>query len=42
MRKEPISATLATDKLVWLRGRARAGAGKSVSEVLDRLVSTFL
>ena len=38
MRKEPISVTLATDNLVWLRGRARAGAGKSVSDVLDRLV----
>jgi len=31
--------TLAADNLLWLRGQARAVGRRSVSEVLDRLVS---
>jgi len=38
MGMQAISVTLAADNLVWLRGRARAGA-RSVSETLDRLVA---
>ena len=38
MAKRPISVTLETDNLVWLRGRAGA-SGKSVSQVLDEIVT---
>jgi len=37
--KKAISVTLAADNLVWLRGRAEAGGFRSVSELLDHLVS---
>jgi hypothetical protein len=39
MRKAAISVTLQAENLTWLKGRARAGAARSVSEVLDRLVT---
>src|SRR5690348_10523818 len=37
--KKPISVTLGADNLVWLRGQARASGVRSVSELLDRLVT---
>lgn len=39
MPKKAISVTLQAENLTWLKGRARAGAARSVSEVLDRLVT---
>ena len=39
MNKEAISVTLTPDNLLWLRGQLRAIGARSVSEVLDRLVS---
>lgn len=39
MPKEAISVTLETQNLLWLRGQVRASARRSVSEVLDRLVT---
>ena len=39
MPKKAISVTLATDNLLWLRGQARTAGRRSVSAVLDRLVS---
>lgn len=39
MPKRAISVTLEAGNLTWLRGRARAGGARSVSEVLDRLVT---
>ena len=39
MSKEAISVTLNTDNLLWLRGRAKASARRSVSETLDRLIA---
>jgi hypothetical protein len=38
MRKA-VSVTLKTDNLLWLRGQAAATARRSLSEVLDRLVT---
>ena len=38
MRKA-VSVTLKADNLLWLRGQAAATARRSVSEVLDRLVT---
>ena len=38
MAKRPVSVTLETDNLVWLRGRAGA-SGESVSQVLDDIVT---
>jgi hypothetical protein len=38
MRKA-ISVTLEQDNVLWLKGQAAAGAKKSVSDVLDRLVT---
>lgn len=38
MAKRPISVTLETDNLVWLRGRAGA-SGESVSQILDEIVT---
>ncbi|HUF23433.1 MAG TPA: hypothetical protein VMN81_04830 [Vicinamibacterales bacterium] len=38
MRK-PVSVTLDQDNIIWLKGRARASARGSLSEVLDRLVT---
>jgi hypothetical protein len=39
MSKTAISVTLEADNLTWLRGRARATGRRSVSELLDRIVS---
>lgn len=39
MSKQAISVTLETDNLVWLKGRAGATGLRSVSELLDRLVT---
>ena len=38
MRK-PVSVTLKTDNLLWLRAQAAASARGSLSEVLDQLVT---
>jgi hypothetical protein len=40
MPKRAISVTLEADNLTWLRGRAGAAGVRSVSELLDRLVTT--
>jgi hypothetical protein len=37
--KQPISVTLRTENITWLKGRAGADGLRSVSELLDRLVS---
>jgi hypothetical protein len=37
--KQPISVTLAADNLTWLKGRAIAGHIRSVSELLDQLIT---
>src|SRR4051812_41665825 len=39
MGKQAISVTLDADNLTWLKGRAGAGGVRSVSELLDQLVS---
>ena len=39
MPKKPVSLTLEQDNLVWLRGRLAAGKWRSLSEVLDSLVT---
>ena len=39
MSKTAISVTLDADNLTWLRGRARATGARSVSELLDQIVS---
>lgn len=39
MGKRPISVTLDFDNLTWLRGRAAALRVRSVSELLDQLVT---
>ncbi len=39
MSKEAISVTLDVQNLLWLRGQVRARARRSVSQVLDRLVT---
>ena len=39
MAKQAISVTLEADNLTWLKGRAGAPGVRSVSELLDRLVS---
>lgn len=39
MPKAAISVTLQAENLTWLKGRARSGGARSVSEVLDRLVT---
>ena len=39
MTKRAISVTLDADNLTWLKGRAGAGGVRSVSELLDQLVS---
>jgi hypothetical protein len=38
MARKAVSVTLDTDNVIWLKGRAGA-AGKSVSEILDRIVA---
>jgi hypothetical protein len=40
MSKQAVSVTLAAENLLWLRGQARASGARSMSAVLDRLVST--
>jgi hypothetical protein len=37
--RRPVSVTLKTDNLLWLRAQAAASAKGSLSEVLDRLVT---
>jgi hypothetical protein len=37
--KQAISVTLAADNVTWLKGRAVAGNNRSVSELLDQLVT---
>jgi hypothetical protein len=39
MAKQAISVTLDADNLTWLKGRAGAGGVRSVSELLDQLVT---
>jgi hypothetical protein len=39
MAKQAISVTLDADNLTWLKGRASAAGIRSVSELLDQLVS---
>jgi hypothetical protein len=39
MAKQAISVTLDTDNLTWLKGRAGAAGLRSVSELIDQLVS---
>ena len=37
--KQAVSVTLTSDNLVWLRARAGAAGIRSVSELLDRLIT---
>ena len=37
--KQAISVTLGADNVTWLKGRAGAGGVRSVSELLDQLVT---
>ena len=39
MAKKPVSVTLEDDNLLWLRGRAVAGRHRSLSDLLDSLVT---
>jgi hypothetical protein len=39
MSKRALSVTLEPENILWLRGRARAGGRRSLSETLDRLVT---
>ena len=39
MAKQAISVTLDTENLTWLKGRASAAGVRSVSELLDKLVT---
>jgi hypothetical protein len=39
MPKRAISVTLETENLTWLKARTRSGRARSVSDVLDRLVT---
>jgi hypothetical protein len=39
MSKQAISVTLGEENLTWLKGRAGAAGLRSVSELLDRIVS---
>jgi len=39
MAKRAVSVTLEADNLLWLRGQARAASARSLSQILDRLVS---
>ena len=39
MPKTPISVTLESANLMWLKARARSSHARSVSDVLDRLVT---
>ena len=40
MSKQAISVTLAAENLLWLKGRAHASGARSLSAVLDEIVST--
>ena len=40
MAKQAISVTLEADNLMWLKGRASAAGVRSVSELLDQIVSS--
>ena len=39
MPKKAVSVTLGTDNLLWLKGRAGAAGARSMSELLDRLIT---
>jgi hypothetical protein len=39
MPKQAISVTLTADNVTWLKGRARAGGLRGVSELVDQLVT---
>lgn len=39
MSKRALSVTLEPENILWLRGRARTGGRRSLSETLDRLVT---
>lgn len=39
MTKQALSITLEADNVTWLKGRTGAGGARSVSELVDRLVS---
>jgi hypothetical protein len=39
MSRQAISVTLATDNVTWLKGRAGAAGLRSVSELVDQLVT---
>jgi hypothetical protein len=39
MTKQPISVTLHPDNVTWLKGRVTAAGLRSVSELLDQLVT---
>jgi hypothetical protein len=39
MAKQAISVTLDTDNITWLKGRTGASGARSVSELLDQLVT---
>jgi hypothetical protein len=39
MSKQAVSVTLEAENLLWLRGQTRTMRARSLSEVLDRLVS---
>lgn len=39
MSRQAISVTLDTENLTWLRGRVGAGGARSVSDLLDQLVT---
>jgi hypothetical protein len=40
MAKQAISVTLEADNLMWLKGRASATGVRSVSELIDQIVSS--
>jgi hypothetical protein len=39
MPKQPVSVTLEETNILWLKGRARGGGYRSMSEVLDELIT---
>jgi hypothetical protein len=39
MPKKPLSVTLEEGNILWLRGRARSGKERSLSEALDTLIT---
>ena len=40
MPKKPLSVTLEESNILWLRGRARTGKERSLSEALDSVVTS--